>query len=95
VEELVERVQPVLVQREVGLQRLQVERDVADAGLERTDARGVAVDLVSESCSDAICESIWCFLPASSPSAGVATASSSTSASARRRMGRTFAVRES
>ena len=48
VEERVERVEPLLVQREIGLERLQVKRDVADPRLERADARRVVVDLVAQ-----------------------------------------------
>ena len=48
VEERVQRVEPLLVQREVVLERLQVERDVADARLERPDPRRVVVDLAAE-----------------------------------------------
>ena len=48
VEELVQRVEPLLVEREIGLERLQAERDVADPRLERPDPRRVVVDLVAQ-----------------------------------------------
>ena len=47
-EELVQRVEPLLVEREVRLERLKPERDVADARLERPDPRGVAVDFAAK-----------------------------------------------
>ena len=47
-EERVQRVETPLVQREVGLERLQAERDVADSSLQRADPRGEVGDLVAQ-----------------------------------------------
>ena len=48
VEERVQRIEPLLMQRKVVLERRQLERDVADARLERPDPRGVVVNLAAE-----------------------------------------------
>ena len=47
-EQRVQRVEPLLVEREVGLHRLQPQRDVPHAPLERADASGVVGDLATQ-----------------------------------------------
>ena len=47
-EQRVQRVEALLVQREIRLRASRAERDVADLRLERADPRGVARDLVPQ-----------------------------------------------
>src|SRR3954467_9247547 len=50
VEELVELVEPTLVQSEIAFEDRELLRDVADLALERTDLRGDIRDLGGEPC---------------------------------------------